>query len=123
MKLDLNWPKDNRFGQGIKEQQRNYYILNKNKNVKVIHDVLVWAKWLETADRHIGFTKIGNKEVSTVFLGLDYNFSSVGKPVLFETMVFATKGHRSYDKYTNRYCTKAEALKGHKDICKLLTKK
>ena len=91
------------------------YILKGKKLVKV--DVLTWAQWFETADRKIGFDVIGEKQVSTVFLGIDYNYSSKGKPLLFETVVFP-KGE-----LVERYSTWGEAEAGHKKAIEELKKK
>ena len=97
------------------------YIL-KNGKVVVCNDLLKWGKWFETADRIIQQDKIkvGKKEkfISTVFLGLDHNYSD-GTPLLFETMVFdSTKGTVQYGsgEVVGRYATKAQALKGHEKI-------
>lgn len=54
-------------------------------------DFLKWGEWLETAERHVAQTRIGNVWVSTVFLGLDHNFFGEGPPILFETMIFQGK--------------------------------
>jgi hypothetical protein len=54
-------------------------------------DLLTWGRWIEdhNQDRIVRQETIGNKYfVSTVFLGLDHDFSQQGPPVLFETMVF-----------------------------------
>ena len=51
-------------------------------------DLRKWAEWCETADRRVAKDYIGSAEVSTVFLGLDHNFSDRGNPILWETMVF-----------------------------------
>lgn len=61
-------------------------------------------------DRHVGFTEIGDWAVSTVWLGVNYNFG-LGPPIIFETMVFAD-GEWS-DLYMERYATEAEAKVGH----------
>lgn len=53
---------------------------------------------------------VGNYLVSTIFLSLDHNFSDEGKPILFETMVFAKGG---VEMYIDRYRTYDEAEKGH----------
>ena len=50
-------------------------------------DLMKWAMWLETADRHVAKTQVGGIWVSTVFLGLDHSFGR-GLPILFETMLF-----------------------------------
>lgn len=58
-------------------------------------DLIKWAKWFERADnlRRVCNTHVPDDSgrtvtVSTVFLGLDHNFSRRGGPVLWETMVF-----------------------------------
>lgn len=61
-------------------------------------------------DTRVALSDLGNEiEVSTVFLGIDHNFSGKGAPVLFETMVF----NGPLDQEQDRYCTEAEARKGH----------
>lgn len=72
-------------------------------------DLLTWAHWFWAANRTIGYDRLRGMWVSTVFLGLDHNFSRSGSPVLFETMVF----HRRAGGYMRRYCTRHEALVGH----------
>ena len=93
------------------------YIL-KGKKVVVCHDLLKWSKWFGTADRVVKQDTLKNGLfVSTIFLGLDHNFLGKGKPVLFETMVFAHKKKRAtFGKGLDqvRYCTWAEAEAGHR---------
>jgi len=62
------------------------YVLREKKIVK-IDDTLEWAREFESMEGRVGRTFIGDREVSTVFLGLDMSFDEHG-PVLFETMVF-----------------------------------
>ena len=52
---------------------------------------------------------VGTVRLSTVFLGMDYNHTGEGKPILFETMVFGG----DMDGRQERYCTWDEALAGH----------
>lgn len=56
-------------------------------------DYRAWAVWFATADRVVRQTKVGPLLISTVFLGLDHNWTG-GDPQLFETMIFdgADKG-------------------------------
>jgi len=68
----------------------NLYILNEKGNPVEEPDRLKWAKWFETANRRVAHEKIGNAEISTVFLGVNHSFGC-GKPVLWETMVFGGK--------------------------------
>lgn len=88
------------------------YILKDKRIVPV--DLMTWATWFETADRHIGNDSIGDIRVSTVFLGIDQNLG-VGKPLLFETMIFGGK----HDDYQERYSTYKEAVAGHKKALEL----
>jgi len=84
------------------------YIL-KGKTPILEENILVWAQWLETANRIVAQTEVGlDVTVSTVFLGLDYSFG--GKvPILFETMVFYGKNGGD----EKRYSTWEEAEVGH----------
>jgi len=67
----------------------NLYILDENGKPTIEHDMMKWAKWVqESESRRVGLEKIGDVKVSTVFLGIDHNFSKDGPPVLWETMVF-----------------------------------
>lgn len=61
-------------------------------------------------------TEVSGKVVSTVFLGLDHNFSGEGPPVLFETMVFPDQD------ICVRYRTFEEAVKGHGDMVERIRK-
>ena len=55
---------------------------------------------------------IGDVRISTVFLGIDHNLSGVGKPLLYETMVF----NGPMDQYQERWETEDQARKGHVEI-------
>jgi len=97
------------------------YILE-GKKVVECNDLLKWGNWFETANRVVKQELLKNKVfVSTVFLGLDHNFSGKGKPLLFETMVFNhnKKGMlRRVDLDMNRCSTWEEAEKMHKKMVK-----
>ncbi len=78
-------------------------------------DVMKWADWMdyggsdETHPRFLARTEVGDVRVSTVFLGIDHNWSREGPPILWETMVFGGE----HDDYCKRYPTPEEAKKGH----------
>jgi hypothetical protein len=91
------------------------YILDEQGNPKEEPNLIKWAKWMETAKRHVALDKIGKVKISTVFLGLDHNFGA-GKPLIYETMIFGGK----HDQYQERYYTKEEALEGHKKAVELV---
>lgn len=85
------------------------YILDGHEPVRC-YSLLEWAKWFETADRHVAKDKLPNDvKVSTVFLGLAHSFGDSG-PILFETMVFGG----DLDEEMERYATWEEAEEGHK---------
>lgn len=75
-------------------------------------NVIEWAMDFEkTEDRIIGRTELPNGlVVSTVWLGINYNFTDSGPPIIFETMVFGLPT----SEYVERYATEEEARVGHK---------
>jgi hypothetical protein len=76
-----------------------------------------WAEMFnDPARRRVLLTRIGPFEVSTVFLGLDHNFSQQGPPLLFETMTFLTGTRKDYDgnDCDGRWSTWAEAEEAHR---------
>lgn len=88
----------------------NYkYILDEHGNAIEEPDLIKWATWFETADRHVAEDKIGDVRVSTVFRGIDHRFNSAGKPVLWETIIFGGP----HDEYQDRYTSLGDAKKGH----------
>jgi hypothetical protein len=58
--------------------------------------------------KRVAKTKVGDAEVSTVWLGLDHGYEDTG-PLIFETLVFGGP----LDDEMERYATEAEALAGH----------
>lgn len=56
--------------------------------------------------------------ISTVWLGLDHNYSFLGynhAPLIFETMVFNSPPPWEGEEYQERYSTLKEAKAGHKE--------
>lgn len=74
-----------------------------------------WITWLETAERQVARNTYPKVEVSTVFLGLDHNWSGQGKPLIFETMVFGGPHHLA----GKRASTWSEAERNHKLFVRL----
>jgi hypothetical protein len=72
-------------------------------------DLLAWGKWMQDGDRIVAQTMVGEVRVSTIFLGLDYNFHLSGPPLLFETMVFGGELDQEQERYSNW----DEAVAGH----------
>jgi hypothetical protein len=85
-------------------------------------DLIGWAEWMQTADRHVADTRHELFRVSTVFLGLDHQFDR-GPPILFETMAFLRTGDPNAEDILDRcdesidcvrYATWEDAEIGHK---------
>lgn len=86
-------------------------------DVVEVADLLEWAAWFEKSlDRYIAVFGAGKVRVSTVFLGIDHNWSDQGPPLLFETMIFGGK----HDGYQVRTATYDEALAAHRDAVQLV---
>lgn len=96
----------------------DYYILNPDGTTRRV-GVHEWAEWFGEADRFIGYYGRDGWRVSTVFIGIDHNFSGHGPPLLFETIVFDDRE----DEGQERYSTKDDALIGHARHVRELDKK
>ena len=78
-------------------------------------ELMDWVVLIEARDMTeygiIGNTHLADDvRVSTVWLGLNHNFSFTGPPLIFETMVF---GMDDDEDWQWRYATKEAALAGH----------
>jgi hypothetical protein len=81
---------------------------------------LEWARWFESSDRQVALTRIEDRLVSTVFLGVDHSWGH-GPPVLYETTVFSIDSNGvtiNQEIDVARYCTREEALSGHDEMVK-----
>ncbi len=106
-----------------------HYILKEDHTVEAV-DLMTWANWFEgNPTRLVKQEHVGDWYVSTVFLGLDYNYATdeTSPPILFETMVFDHSRKRTYklgnkihtshpDVYQERYHTYDEALNAHNKL-------
>ncbi len=94
-----------------------HWILNSKGEPEEASSFEAWGKWFEKSKlRQLDQTEIGGVSVSTVFLGLDHNFSGRGAPILWETLVFGGK----HDQEMWRYSSKKDALSGHAAAVKLV---
>lgn len=87
-----------------------YYDIDGN----ALSNGLAWVAAYEAAwafgEARIGYTESADDcHISTVWLGLNHNFSRNGPPLIFETMVFGG----ALDGYQERYSTKELAAEGH----------
>ena len=102
-----------------------HYILDKRSRPRLEPDLIKWAKWFETNDRHMALDifRHGQAEetrVSTVFLGIDHNLAPGGRPVLWQTMIFG--GDDKLDQYQHCYHTSSRARAGHQKAVEAVKK-
>lgn len=86
------------------------YILNENGQPVAEPDLYKWGSWFEKRDRILKQEWIGRCWVSTVFLGLDHNYSEEGPPILWETMVFGGPHDQSWAERCSGSREQAEAM-------------
>lgn len=79
-------------------------------------DLMEWARWMEDADRCVWRTRVGDWEVSTVFLGLDHCFIGDGPPILFETMVFCRPVDAEWERRKMSFTERIEWQKAHESL-------
>ena len=70
-------------------------------------------------DKRIDFTELGLFKVSTIFLGIDHNFSGDGPPLLYETAVIDKNDNVVYRKCHE---TLEQAKNGHWQIIENIKK-
>ena len=95
-----------------------YYILNKDKTTREAKDFEEFDSNMKE-NQIVKKTEIGKILISTVFLGVNHNYSG-GEPILFETMIF--NDDTEYE-YQERYSTYQKALEGHKKCCQMIMDK
>ena len=96
------------------------YILSEEGKPVLERDLHKWAKWFETANRHLAKDQVGDVRISTVFLGMDhgYSYGGQGNPILWETMIFGGE----HDGWMDRYDSADAAKKGHNAAVAMVTK-
>ena len=93
-----------------------WYILDENHNPIPEPDTVKASLFFGNFEqRCVAQHEIGDAHVSTVFLGLDHNFSNEGPPLLFETLV-----QGGTLEHMDRYATWQEAVAGHFTILRAL---
>ncbi|CAJ4954641.1 Uncharacterised protein [Burkholderia pseudomallei] len=100
---------------------RNLYVLDGHEPRRA-RSVLEWMHWFANTDRTVALTCIDELEVSTVFIGIDHEFSPHGlryhgqEPMLFETAVFTGSRvtrvvrHPSWDEAAHAHAFIVECL-------------
>jgi hypothetical protein len=99
------------FARGITSMQDLYYAWDRETGHVEAVDLMTWARWFDkpASRRLLHDEPAPGVRVSTVFLGLDHNFSQSGPPVLWETMIFGGP----HDGHQARYTSEADARAGH----------
>lgn len=91
-----------------------YYILDGERRVVSCDDFYKFSKFM---GMRVGRSSHNGVEVSTVFLGMEHGQDELGRPILFETLVFGGP----HDGMQCRYCTWEEAEAGHDALLWVLT--
>jgi hypothetical protein len=96
------------------------YILDENDNPVLEPNLMKWSAWYEANrdKRRVARDKVGEYEVSTVFLTFDHGWDG-GPPVLWETMIFGGKYDDWINEYQVRYTSLADAKAGHAEAVAL----
>ena len=91
--------------------QPGLYILNSRGIPVRESNPICWAKWIGCPkNRILKFDALqGDVEVSTIYLGIDRNWSTRGRPLLWETMIFGGRHHG----YQEGHASRTDALAGH----------
>ena len=105
------------------------YILNAQGEPEECGDFVRWSNWLATDERRIVrkqtlTVSAGEVEVSTVFIGIDHNFSGE-PPVLWETALFfhgyiPELSGELHGGPQRRYSSREDAIDGHNAFVRLL---
>jgi hypothetical protein len=99
-----------------KNKSKLTYILDANKAAIPCTDLFDWGRWMkDTEKRRVGDITIDDAQISTVFMGLDHNFSG-GEPLLFETMIFGGE----HDQYQERCSTWEQAVEMHDRVVRMV---
>lgn len=100
-----------------------YYILDEN-NFVTSSTAKEWSEWFEKKDRTVKKTTVGKYWISTVFIGLDMNYTNMGEysesPIVFETMVFTDDEENKWNYYEERCSTWDQAIIQHDKIVKMI---
>jgi hypothetical protein len=89
------------------------YVLD-GKTPHKVESLEEWARWFETADRHVANDHFGDVHVSTVFLGIDHNWGGP-PPLVFETMIFGGP----HDGHQTRSSTWEQAEQQHAEAVEM----
>ena len=94
-----------------------YILLEDHTPVPIESDhesLTIWANWMSNCENIIvKQEEIDGFKISTVFLGLDHNWYSSDRPLLFETMIFHSNFKSTDEEYKERCSTWDEALIQH----------
>jgi hypothetical protein len=89
------------------------YYDRRGKRITLMQFIKMFEK-----NRVVQQDKIGEVRVSTVWLGVDHNFSEYGPPLIFESMIFGGE----HDREQRRYPTLEQAKAGHAELVAMVLK-
>ena len=96
-------------------KKRKYYLLRGKEPVEC--DLMTWAKTFDSGNRSIACHNDDNWRLSTVFLGTYFD-TREGKPLLFQTVVFAPTTEYNHQEWL--YTNYDEAIANHYALLALL---
>lgn len=74
----------------MRDFDNSHYILDENRQPLKV-DLETWARWFSDENKRVALDETRYYRLSSVFLGIDHNFTDRGPPLLFETMLFERK--------------------------------
>lgn len=97
-----------------------FYVLDDENNVVLADGPVHWARWFEEATttrrRFVETTILGDgTRISTIFIGINQNWTEIGPPMVFETMIFYG-GEFADDMGQWRHATWDRALSFHRHL-------
>lgn len=103
-----------------KRYTKGKYVLNDQHHVVACYELFEWARWMQDNDLRVDYTELpGEIIVSTLFLGMDHNWThSINDELeVFETMAYSKNKIR----VIVRTATWDEAVATHKKMVELHT--
>ena len=97
-----------------------FYVLNADNTPRRVFSIREHVEWWAENEAlfRVAWTEVDNRfDVSTIFLGMDFNTDTSAEPVLWETMIFARTQRRVPVGDMYRYTSYEKALKGHVRAC------
>lgn len=99
--------------------RHSFYYWDRDTNEVTPCSIETWGTQMQDGTNRVNFWSTDSPwggqdiQVSTVFLGVDHNFSTTGPPILWETMIFGMPEESDLNERMWRYASYREAYDGH----------